>query len=305
MQKLLVGIAGTITTYPRVSNGHDSNIVSLYPATSITALNKSPTNADAQDTYARVVTPDTLSTTTQGATQLGSNSIVLAGNVALVEGRQYVIVDAHHGTRFTVVASKGGTTNTLWVQEPIPYDIQNGSQVLGLAISIAIPATQTDSAGNGVVYVRGTVNGVIKEWAETYRVVYRVTTIALTPTMLSQDYPIIRQIASNTDFSLEEAIQASWRNLVVPVLSARGVLDEEVLTDDVIVPFHEIATVLHFARNWPSAPSDWLENLEANYEKIKQTMFDRIDFLVVSAKEETPISPVEATITRRQLKAVR
>ena len=238
MQKLLVGIAGTITTYPRVSNGHDSNIVSLYPATSITALNKSPTNADAQDTYARVVTPDTLSTTTQGTTQLGSNSITLAGNVALVEGRQYVIVDAHHGTRFTVVASKGGTTNTLWVQEPIPYDIQSGSQVLGLAISIAIPATQTDSAGNGVVYVRGTVNGVVKEWAETYRVVYRVTTIALTPTMLSQDYPIIRQIASNTDFSLEEAIQASWRNLVVPVLSARGFLDEEVLTDDVIVPFH-------------------------------------------------------------------
>jgi hypothetical protein len=305
MQKFIVGQNSNLITYPRLGNGHDSVIVSNYPATSVTALNKSPIEADAQDSYARVVTPDTLSTTVQGTHQIGSNHISLAGNVALVDGRQYLVVDNSHGTRFVVTCTKGGTGNTLYLAEPLPYDVQANSTVQGIAISVALPSAQLAQAGLGTLYIRGTVNGVVKEWSETYRVVYRITSIALTPTMLSQDYPIIRQISSNTDFSLEEAIQASWRNIVVPVLSAKGILDEEVLTDDVIVPFHEISTVLHFARNWPSAPQDWLRNLEENYERVKSTMFDRIDFLVQSAREETPSTPDIGTQQRRQMKAVR
>jgi hypothetical protein len=306
MQKLIVGQSGTITTYPRVANGHDSNIICTHGATSVTALNKSPANADAQDSYARSVTLDTFSASVQGAQALGSDSITLSASHTIVEGRNYIVVDDRSGHRFVVTTSKGGTSNTMWLAEPLPHDIASNSTVIGFAVTCAIPSNQTTTAGNGVVYFRGTIDGAVREWAESYRIVYRVTSIALTPTMLTQDYPIIRQITSNTDFSLEEAIQASWRNIVVPVLAARGILDEDVLTDDVIVPFHEVATVLHFARNWPSAPQEWVKMFEENFERVKQTMFDRIDLLIASAQTETPTVPdINNSPARRQMRAVR
>ncbi len=79
--------------------------------------------------------------------------------------------------------------------------------------------------------------------------------------------------------------------VLVPALAARGILDEDVLTDDVLVPMHAAATVVHLARQWPAAPSEFVSRLEASYEQIKQTTYDRIDLITRSQDEVTPEIP--------------
>jgi hypothetical protein len=79
--------------------------------------------------------------------------------------------------------------------------------------------------------------------------------------------------------------------VMVPALAARGILDENVVTDDVLVPMHAAATVVHLARQWPAAPSDFVERLIASYEQIKQTTYDRIDLITRSQDEVTPDLP--------------
>jgi hypothetical protein len=131
-----------------------------------------------------------------------------------------------------------------------------------------------------------------------------VTSIALTPTALTQSYPVVRQIASSSDVTLEEAIASSWRLVVVPALAARGVLDEDILTDDVIEPMHAAATVLHLARQWPSAPPEFVDRLATAYEQAKQTTWDRID-LITAPQKTTPDLPTPSSQGPRYVRITR
>lgn len=287
MLRVLVGSTATILSYPRlVADG----IITTGVPSSATARRVAPQYPDDVNSY-QAATVDSLSTTTQGTTQEGADSIALAGSVSLVEGRRYLIVDATHGKRVVVQSSRTGSSSTLWLQEPLPTSIANGSTVSGIAVTVALTSAQTDEPGAGYVLFRATVDGVVREWDEPFRIVRRITSIALTPTELTQSYPVVRQIASSSDLTLEEAIQASWRMVIVPSLAARGMLDEDVLTDDVLVPMHAAATVVHLARQWPAAPSEFVSRLEASYEQIKQTTYDRIDLITRSQDEVTPDVP--------------
>jgi hypothetical protein len=128
--------------------------------------------------------------------------------------------------------------------------------------------------------------------------------VALTPTVLTQSYPVVRQIASSTDLTLDEAINASWHMLVSPALAARGVLDEDVLTDDVVMPMHAAATAFHLARQWPAAPSEFVARMEAAYEQSKQTTYDRID-LAVRGQDITPDLPTPGSDGPRYMRITR
>jgi hypothetical protein len=190
------------------------------------------------------------------------------------------------------------------VQEPLPYGVANGSAVKGLAVTVALTADQTAEPGSGYVLFRATVDGVVREWDEAFRVVRRITSVALTTTVLTQSYPVVRQISSNTDLTLEEAINASWSMLVSPALAARGVLDEDVLTDDVLVPMHAAATAYHLARQWPAAPTEFVARLEAAYEQSKVTTYDRID-LAVRSQDVTPDLPTPGSDGPRYMRLTR
>lgn len=301
MQRVLVDSTATILSYPRLAV---DGLVTTGVPSSATARRVAPQSPDAATAYV-AATVDSLSTTTQGATSEGADSIALAGAVSLVEGRRYLIVDANHGKRIVVQASRGGSSSTLWLQEPLPTSIANGSTVSGIAVTVALSAAQTTEPGSGYVLFRATIDGVVREWDEPFRVVRRITSIALTPTELTQSYPTIRQIASSSDLTLEEAIQASWRMVMVPALSARGILDEDVLTDDVLVPMHASATVLHLARQWPAAPSEFVDRLATSYEQIKQTTWDRIDLITRSQDAETPDVPTPGSQAPRYMRISR
>jgi hypothetical protein len=300
MQRVLVGSTESIVSYPRLVA--DGVTLSGVPSAA-TARRVPPQAPDAFTAYV-AATVDALSTTTQGATQEGANSISLAGSVVIVAGRRYLITDATHGKQFAVVASQGGTSSTLWVQEPLPSSVANGSSVNGVAVSVALTATQTDEPGSGYVLFRATVGGVVREWDEAFRIVRRITGVALTPTILTQSYPVVRQIASSTDLTLEEAINASWQLVVSPALAARGILDEDVLTDDVLIPMHAAATAYHLARQWPAAPTEFVARIEAAYEQAKQTTYDRID-LAIRSQDVTPDLPTPGSDGPRYMRLTR
>lgn len=301
MQRVLVGSTDTILSYPRLTA---DGIVTTGVPSSATARRVTPQVPDASTAYV-AATVDSLSTTTQGAHSEGDDSITLAGAVTIVAGRRYLITDASHGKAIVVVASRGGSLSELWLQEPLPCDIATGSTVKGIAVTVALDATQTAEPGAGYVLFRATVDGVVREWDEPFRVVRRITSVALTPTELTQSYPTIRQIASSSDLTLEEAIQASWRMVMVPALAARGILDEDVLTDDVLVPMHAAATLLHLARQWPAAPTEFVDRLAASYEQIKQTTWDRIDLLTAPQDVLTPDVPTPGSQGPRFMRITR
>jgi hypothetical protein len=302
MQRVLVGSTESILSYPRLSD--DVGISTGVPSDPATARRISSQYPDADGVYV-AATIDSLSTTTQGACSEGDDRIPLAASVAIVAGRRYLVTDSASARPVVVVAARGGTLATMWLAEPLPCDLGNASTVRGLAVSVALDAVQTGEPGAGYVLFRATVDGVVREWDESFRVVRRITSVALTPTELTQSYPVVRQIASSSDLTLEEAIQASWRMVMVPALAARGILDEDVLTDDVLVPMHASATVLHLARQWPAAPAEFVERLSTSYEQTKQTTWDRIDLITRSQEEETPDVPTPGSQTTRYMRLSR
>lgn len=286
MQRVLLGSTDTITTYPRIpSEGPASQI-----AASATARRIGPTASDATGSYV-AATVDPLSTTVQGAHAEGAVSVTLAGAVTVVAGRRYLITDGTTGQEVVVVAVRGGSLSVLSLAEPLPCDIASGSAVAGIAITVALTAAQTANAGAGYVLFRAVIGSVTREWEEAFRVVRRMTSIALTPVALTQTYPVVRKLASAADTTLEEAIRAAWDVVVSPSLAARGVLDEDVMTDDVVLPMHAAAVVLHLARQWPQASAEYIQRLEQSYEQAKQTTWDRIDFATASQDSETPETP--------------
>jgi hypothetical protein len=301
MQRVLVGSTESIVSYPRLS---DDVGISTGVASSATARRIASQYPDAVGAYV-AATVDALSTTTQGPCAEGDDRIPLAASVAIVAGRRYLVTDSASARPVVVVAGRGGTLSTLWLAEPLPCDLGNASTVRGLAVSVALSATQTGEPGAGYVIFRATVDGVAREWDESFRVVRRITSVALTPTELTQSYPVVRQIASSSDLTLEEAIQASWRMVMVPALAARGILDEDILTDDVLVPMHASATVLHLARQWPAAPAEFVERLSTLYEQTKQTTWDRIDLITRSQEDETPYVPTPGSQTTRYMRLSR
>lgn len=291
MLRVLLGSAETISTYPRLAA---DGVLTSHLATSATARRIGPGAKDDVGSYV-AATVDPLSTTTQGAHQEGDDSITVQSAQTWVAGRRYLITDATAGREIVVVASRSGTSTELWLAEPLISDIGNSSTVRGIVVTVALTVAQTATPGAGYVLFRATIDGVVREWEEPFRVVRRITSIALTPTHLTQAYPVVRKLASATDTTLEEAINAAWHHLVTPALAARGVLDEDIMTDDVVEPFHAAATVLHLARQWPQASSEFIQRLESAYEQIKQTTWDRIDFLTAPQDVATPDPPMPGT----------
>jgi len=301
MQRVLVGSTQTVVSYPRIAR--DGVVRPSGVATLATARRVAPTDADEATAYV-AATVEAVSTTTQGAKQEGDESITLAIAQTIVAGNRYLLIDSVHGRSLVVEATNSGSTTTVYLAEPLLADVANGSAFKGIAVSVALTAAQTSDPGSGYVLFRATVDGVVIEWDEAFRVVRRITSIALTVTELTQIYPVARKLSSSSDTTLEESIEASWRAVMVPLLAAKGILDEDVITDDVLVPLHAIATVLHLARQWPQSDNDYVARLEASYEQTKATTFARID-LAVRGQEETPDVPVPGFEPRIQIRLTR
>lgn len=281
-QRILRASTQTLVSYPRL---HPNDVVLGQPS-SVTVNLQTPASADG--TYV-AATADSLSTTTQGAHAEGADHISLASSVALIAGRRYLIA-LTDGRNIEVEALAGGTTNTLYTAEPLPCAIANGSAVKGFAVTKALTAAQTEQVGDCLALWRATVNGSTYEWSESFRIVNKVTASKLTPTRLTHAYPIVSSLRDTNDIDYEATIDAAWDHRVVPLLAARKILDEDVISDEALVPLHALACVLHLVEPDPRFATDYIDRLRVQFDQVVETTFARIDFAVRDQSDLTPRS---------------
>jgi hypothetical protein len=281
-QRILRASTQTLVTYPRL---HPNGVVLGQPSL---ATVKMQTPAVQETTFGAAVA-DALSTTTQGAHQEGDDHVTLSASVALVAGRRYLI-ELASGRNIEVEALEGGTQNQLWTAEPLPCDIANGSAVRGFAVTKALTAVQTDQVGDALALFRATVNGSVYEWSESFRIVSKVTSPRLTPTRLTHAFPIMSSLRDTNDIDYEAVIDAAWDHRIVPVLAAKRILDEDVISDEALVPLHALACVLHIVEPDPRFTADFVGRLREQYDTMIETTFARIDFAVRDQTDMTPRS---------------
>lgn len=300
MHRILLGTTQSIVSYPRVMRG---NTHATGVPTSATARRVTPLVPDEATAYV-AATIDAAATTLSVAAVEGDVSLTLTAPMAIVAGQRYLIQDEATQRFVEVESTNTATASVMHLAEPLPCDITILSGIFGLAVSVALTAAQTAEPGAGYVLFRATVDGYVTEWDEAFRVVRRITSIALTTTQLTQLYPVARKLSSSADTTLEESIGAAWTASIQPWMAATGILDEDVLTDDVLVPVHAAAVVLHLARQWPQAQQEYVDRLQANYEQAKETTKARID-LAIRGQEETPSVPVPGAEKRISIRLTR
>lgn len=281
-QRIMRASTQTLVSYPRL---HPAEVVLGQPS-AVTVNLQTPA---VQDTTYSAAVADALSTTTQGAHQEGADNITLAASVAIVAGRRYLI-QLVEGRNIEVEALKGGTTNTLYTAEPLPCAIANGSAVKGFAVTKALSAAQTDQVGDALALWRATVNGTAYEWSESFRIVNKVTAPRLTPTRLTHAYPLMSSLRDTNDIDYEAIIDAAWDHRVVPLLAAKKILDEDVISDEALVPLHALACVLHIVEPDPRFSTDFIGRLREQYDTMIETTFARVDFAVRDQTDLTPRS---------------
>jgi hypothetical protein len=284
MKRVLLGSTESIASYPKMNAG---GLVLGVPS-SATALRVTEAN---RDTVYQNATIDSLSATVIQYQEADTDAIMLSSSVTIVKGNRYLVTDALTGARFEVIAAKSGSSNVLQTEEPLPCEINAGSTVNGLAVSIALTTAMTEKPCSGYVLFRATVDGIVREWDESFRVVRRITGIALSSSMIPRFYPVVRQIVPADDHNFEESITAAWDLEVVPLLSVKGILDEDIITDDVIVPLHAAATIRHLLTNHLAAPPDFVARFEQHYEQIKNNFIARVDLSIRDQEQSIPEVP--------------
>ena len=246
--------------------------------------------------------------TTSGATAEGSTTILLQYPITARLGAQILILDPDTSESLIVESAGLPDSSTLTLREPLPRAVPDGCTVSVIDVAVDLPSTAVDEvhAGeHGIVVFTATVDGKLVRWEESFRIVRRVSSVVLTPTRLTQLYPSVRGLRGTSDVDYEEAIQAAWDVVVVPLLAAKGVLHEDIITDDVIEPLHAIATVLHLARQWRGVEADYVARLEASYEQVKTTTFARIDLAIRDQADETPAEVAPGSEPNRGIMRVR
>lgn len=292
MQLLSVGQSSpTIWTHPRVRFGVGGVTGGLTTAGAVASVSIGGTEVPSAD-----LTDQDTSQAEEltAAASEGDTTITVSAGLSCERGDQLTLDDDGDMTHVEVRAKPSSTTITL--AEPLPRDIANGAGVYltRLGVTLASGWVAEDYAGQtGIAIFEATLSDASPEarkvrWEESFRIVRRVTTIALTPSLLTKLYPSVRGLRSTSDVDYEEAIEASWLAVIEPMLAAKGILHEDIITDDVIVPVHALATVLHLARQARSVEPDYVARMAEHYEQTKATLFQRIDLAIRSQDDELP-----------------
>ena len=263
-QKILVGSAQTLVSYPLVS---PAGAPLLAQATSVTVRIGTPA-ISLPDTYDNA-TVDTVSTTLAALVDEGDIALSLATGVPLVNGRRYLV--ARDGGGFeTIEVTHAGATATaasVGLAEPLVQTCYLGDTFKGYAVSHALTAAETENPGNALAMWRAVIGGVTYEWAQSFRIVRRIPVCPLTPTTLTQAWPIIHTIRARNDVTMGEVIQFAWQYRVLRALEAKGIQEEDIVSTDVLEPVVAAACVYHLALQDPAYAPDYVERLAQDYER--------------------------------------
>lgn len=261
-QRILVGSTQTLVSYPRLNNGQ---LVMAQP-TSCTVRIATPA-VSMPSTYDNA-TVDTVSQTLSDNVNEGDISVFLSSAAAVVRGRDYIVTGAEGSTPPLLVrAENGGTITDVLIAEPIPTSVAITSTFKGFAVSHALTTAETDQPGNGLALWRAVVDSVTYEWAQSFRIVRRIPVCPLTPTRLTQAYPVIHTMRARTDTTLEELIATGWEFRVLRALEANGIAEENIVSTEVLEPLVAAGCLLQLVMQDPSLPSDYVDRVQQDYDR--------------------------------------
>lgn len=277
-QRVLKGSTTTLVSYPRL---RPQDLLTA-PATSAQVKVWGP-GGPVPAFGAAVV--DALATTVTADAAAGDAEIAVA-SATFERGRSYLL-RAANGDAVVVESRTGGTSTTLHLAQPLNVDIEAGSAVVGFAVTRALTAIETTYVGQASALWQATVDGVAVEWSQYFRVVSRIPRALLTPTLLTKAYPSLLSMAQPTDVDLEETIAAAWEHQVVPLCEAKGVFDEDIISDESLIPLHALACCKQLFDFDPRIDAAFVDRLGKKWEESIDTTFARISY-AERAQDEAP-----------------
>lgn len=283
-QRILRNTTTTLLSYPRVESG---DLVLGVPSTPEVRIGTPASAIPDEDAAWPTGTVDPLSTTVTAAGAVGDTTLTVA-SAAWVKGRKYLVDDVD-GT-VLVTAAKTVTGTTLYLTEPLERVISTSATVKGWAITKALTTAQTDLTGNAVAVFRAVVGGVTYSWTEAFRIVRRMVVVPLTGPELTAAYPIVHSLKPATA-SLEEIIDAAWEYRLLPKLGAKSVIEEDIVDAEVLRPLLALACVVHLAMLSRSADPVWRDALVADFDRLTESTFARVDWHDAPQTADPPRDP--------------
>lgn len=266
-QRILVGSTETLLSYPRLNNGR---LVMTQP-TSCTVRIGTP--AVSMPTSYDNATVDTVSQTLSATVAEGDCVIYLSSAAAVVRGRDYILTGVEGSTAPLLVrAENGGTITDVLLAEPIPTTVATASPFVGFAVSHALTTTETANPGNALALWRAVISSVTYEWTQSFRIVRRIPVCPITPTRLTQAYPVIHTMRARTDLSLEELIATAWEFRVLRALEAKGIQEEDIVSTEVLEPLVAIGCVVQLVMQDPTQAPDFVQRILEDYERTMSSV---------------------------------
>lgn len=199
-------------------------------------------------------TPDNDATITSFAAASAGDIVIFATeqtDPVFVSGH-YVVKDSASGRRMLVeVAAVHGERYSL--RSPLPCDISHASQLLPAEVCCIVDAA--DNTQCGVAVAQWTVIGEdgpgdsVYSWSDTFQIVKRLPHWGLNQSKLLQQWPWIARHRDRDDLDLSNLLQTGLELYILPLLRARGIAEEDLISTILLEPAHSTACAYHVALN--------------------------------------------------------
>jgi hypothetical protein len=283
---VLKGSTPTIVTYPRTTAGEAPLQV---PVNAEHRVASASTPWPDEDTGWTASTIDAYAGTVATLAEEGARELTVDDTTGAVVGRRYLVVDADATHVIEVEAVVSSTV--LRVSVPLAREVGAGAVVTGWAVLVALTTDETEQVGGAVVHVRCDVGSASTAWTEALRVARRLPVVPLTGPELVSAYPVIKQLRSRQDETLEQVIAAAWEHVVLPRVLRKSAYPEDIVDASVLRPVLALACVLHVARQERSVAPDYVARWSEEFDRLLENTVGRIDWFEAPQDETIPVVP--------------
>jgi hypothetical protein len=269
-QRVLKGTTPTLVGYPRLRPGalKESVVVTTAGAKVRTPSTPAPTSFTA----VTVNIESTVDVDVTAPAFAGGTALAVEGAVFVKDRRYLMTVE---GRSFEIESKSSGNTTLLLLGSPLPIDVPVGANVAGFALTRALTAGETSIVGEASIEWQATIDGVVAQWVDLFRVVARIPKATLTPAQLLRLRPMMRSLAMPGDATLEDVIAGAWEGRMQVLLERNGVFDEDVVSDEALVPLHALACVLHIVEDDPRFERAFVDDMRKSFLTLTANTFGR------------------------------
>ncbi len=291
MREIAQSAVATLVAYPRRNESISSASVRFQtPSTGLTD--------------AAAATVDATSLTTSSAADIGDTLLSMDAfddSTAPIIGRSFAIVERGQESLRVDVADFDSAANTIRLAQPLTRDVAAGASFVGLALTVALTTTHTETKGEGsaewtVTHLEAdnTTETVEPPFTTAFRIVERASHYALTWSLLGRWAPDLQHEKPPDDVTGDETLDAAWQMHVVPALAQRDILPGRIIDQSMLRPVHVAAVRFLLFPDSEVAQKEF-------YEKVNQAMSSRGWW----CDEEETLAPPDDTAKPRRLRLTR